>query len=274
MFSKSITNSSQFLMMPQSSQNLYFHLGMNADDDGFCEHFGIMRMTDSKPDDLKVLQAKSFVQIFDDKVLVITHWKENNYLRSDRYTPSKYLEIYKNEIKQLANSGIPDDNQMATQDRIGKDRIGKSKDNIAVKPQVVEKKKKNENNPVSLIVDFFYKVNNWPLPVSPAEQKLYRRWLRPAKELFELCEGNIDEAKTCIKKVGEWAVSRKLSWGIETIFKKWYDLDFLKPKEKKPYYDGKRIFQKSDGGRYYVVSRDGDIKELGISPKKEEIIWK
>ena len=130
MFSKTITNSSQFLMMPQSSQNLYFHLGMNADDDGFCEHFTIMRMTDSKPDDLKILQAKRFIQVFDDKVLVILDWKENNYLRSDRYTPSKYLEIYKNEIKQLSSGipdVIPDGNQMATQDRLGKDSIGKDR---------------------------------------------------------------------------------------------------------------------------------------------------
>lgn len=124
MFSKSITNSSQFLMMPQSSQNLYFHLGMNADDDGFCEHFALMRMTDSKPDDLKILQAKGFVSVFDDKVLVITDWKENNYLRSDRYTPSKYLAIYKDEIERLS-SGIPVVDEVATQVRLGKDRKGK-----------------------------------------------------------------------------------------------------------------------------------------------------
>lgn len=124
MFSKSITNSSRFLMMPQSSQNLYFHLGMNADDDGFCEHFAIMRMTDSKPDDLKVLQAKGFAQVFDDRVLIIADWKENNYLRSDRYTPSKYLEIYKEELKQLS-SGIPDGDQRYPQVRLGKVRIGK-----------------------------------------------------------------------------------------------------------------------------------------------------
>lgn len=110
-------------MMPLSSQALYFHLGMNADDDGFCEHFTVMRMTESKPDDLRVLNAKGFVKIFDDKVLVIIDWKENNYLRNDRYTPSKYLKIYKNELKGLV-SGIPNDNQMDTQDRIGKDRIG------------------------------------------------------------------------------------------------------------------------------------------------------
>jgi len=106
MFSKTITNSSQFLMMPQSSQNLYFHLGMNADDDGFCEHFTIMRMTESKPDDLKILQAKGFVNVFDDKVLVVLDWKENNFIRSDRYKPSKYLETYKEELAILSQNNM------------------------------------------------------------------------------------------------------------------------------------------------------------------------
>lgn len=130
MFSKSITNSSNFLMMPLSSQGLYFHLGMNADDDGFCEHFTIMRMVEAKPDDLKILQAKGFIQIFDEKVLIVIDWKENNYLRTDRYTPSKYLEIYKKELKMLS-SGIPEVNQMATQDRLGKDRLGKDRKELA-----------------------------------------------------------------------------------------------------------------------------------------------
>jgi len=124
MFSKTITNSSRFLMMPQSSQNLYFHFGMNADDDGYCEHFAIMRMTDSKPDDLKILQAKDFVKVFDDQILIILDWKENNLIRSDRYTPSKYLAIYKAELKQI-ESGIPDDNQRVPQVRLGKVRLGK-----------------------------------------------------------------------------------------------------------------------------------------------------
>lgn len=132
MFSKTITNSSQFLMMPQSSQNLYFHFGMNADDDGFVEHFTIMRMTESKPDDLAVLNERGFVKIFDTKVLIITAWKENNYIRQDTYSPSKYLQIYKNEVKLLGKTSQKTRprlvNGTATQDRIGKDRIGK--DNI------------------------------------------------------------------------------------------------------------------------------------------------
>ena len=137
MFSKTITNSSNFLMMPQSSQNLYFHLGMNADDDGFCEHFTIMRMTESKPDDLKVLQAKRFIEVFDDKVLIVLDWKENNYLRSDRYTPSKYLKIYKEEIKKLSQetdgSGIPDGNQRLTQVRLGKVRKEEKRESSSFK---------------------------------------------------------------------------------------------------------------------------------------------
>jgi hypothetical protein len=150
MFSKSITNSSQFLMMPQSSQNLYFHFGMNADDDGFCEHFAIMRMTDSKPDDLKILQAKGFVNVFDDKVLVIIDWKENNYLRADRYSPSKYLEVYKKEIKRLS-SGIP---TVAT----GKDRLGEDR----------EDKETTETSSVEIssLIKSFEKIN-------PASKKFY-----------------------------------------------------------------------------------------------------
>lgn len=95
-------------MMPHSSQCLYFHLGMNADDDGFCEHFTLMRMTESKPDDLKILQAKGFVYVFDEQVLVILDWQENNAIRSDRYSKSKYIEIYREELKLLS------DNQMST----------------------------------------------------------------------------------------------------------------------------------------------------------------
>jgi hypothetical protein len=160
MFSKTITNSSNFLMMPQSSQNLYFHLGMNADDDGFCEHFTIMRMTESKPDDLKILQAKGLVVVFDERVLVIINWKENNFIRSDRYTASKYLEIYKNELKKIANikdvipNVIPVNNQMPyqmePQVRLGKvsidkDRIGEINKEENISPSHKKKIALREN---------------------------------------------------------------------------------------------------------------------------------
>lgn len=124
MFSKTITSSSKFLKMPATSRLLYYDLGMNADDDGYVEWFTVIRMTGAAEQDLKVLQANEFVHIFDDLVLMIREWKENNYIRTDRYIPSKYLARYR-----LDTIGIPNDNQMDTQVRIGKD-------NIIVEPKV------------------------------------------------------------------------------------------------------------------------------------------
>lgn len=181
MFSKTITNSSQFLMMPQSSQNLYFHLGMNSDDDGFCEHFTVMRMTDSKPDDLKILQAKGFVHVFDDKVLIIRDWHENNYIRSDRYSASKYLDIYKNELHALSKKktpieiecqpdGIPEVDDCETQVRLGKVRLGKvtRKESVksAFRPPSLEEIKSHmsENNINSFTAEqffYFYESKGW-----------------------------------------------------------------------------------------------------------------
>jgi hypothetical protein len=91
---------------------------MHADDDGFCEHFSVMRMTGAKPDDLKVLQAHHFINVLDDKVLIILDWTTNNYLRPDRYTPSKYMDMYKNELKSMMKSGIPSVDLRVTQYRL------------------------------------------------------------------------------------------------------------------------------------------------------------
>jgi hypothetical protein len=136
MFSKTITNSSKFLRQPATAQQLYFHLGMNGDDDGFVEWYTVITMTRTSEQDLQVLQANGFVQVFDDRVLLIKDWKENNFIRPDRYTQSKYLETYKEQlgkdlVYQIDTSGIPHDipvvNQRYTQDRI---ELGKSKDRV------------------------------------------------------------------------------------------------------------------------------------------------
>jgi hypothetical protein len=97
MFNKQITNSDDFLEMPVSSQCLYFHLSMNADDEGFVNNWkSIMKLSGSKEDDIKVLIAKQYIIPFETGVIVIRHWRLNNYLRSDRFTPT-------NHQKELAN---------------------------------------------------------------------------------------------------------------------------------------------------------------------------
>lgn len=101
---------------------------------------------------------------------------------------------------------------------------------------------------------------------------IYSRFTRPAKQLLELA-GSIKEAKRAIDKVAAWAKSRKLDYSIETVFKKWLELDKLKPKEivKKPFYMGDPMVWSEAKKRWYVINKDGDWLEF--AGKKEDIKW-
>lgn len=92
MFSKDITEHDGFLEMPLSTQALYFHLGMQADDDGFVSPNRIVRMIGCQADDIKLLIAKRFILPFEDGVVVIKHWQINNYIQKDRYKITKHVE--------------------------------------------------------------------------------------------------------------------------------------------------------------------------------------
>ena len=128
MFAKTIIDSDAFLDMPLSTQVLYFHLSMRADDDGFINNpKKIQRMIGAMEDDLKLLIAKNFIIPFESGVVVIKHWKIHNYIRNDRYKETVYQEekaLLATKDNKTYTFGIPDDNQMDTQDRLGKDRLG------------------------------------------------------------------------------------------------------------------------------------------------------
>lgn len=115
MFSQQITDSDSFLDMPLSAQALYFHLGMTADDDGFVNNpKRIQRIIGANEDDLKLLIAKKFIIAFESGVVVIKHWKINNAIRSDRYTPTVYTEekaMLNEKSNKAYTLGIPNDNQ-------------------------------------------------------------------------------------------------------------------------------------------------------------------
>lgn len=105
MFARKIVESARFLKMPLSSQNLYFHLGMYADDDGIVEAYLVLNLTNSNEDDLRILFGKGFVEILnDDLVSYIVHWRDNNSLRADRKVDSIYQKLLldmKPEVKLL-----------------------------------------------------------------------------------------------------------------------------------------------------------------------------
>ena len=103
MFSLKIVDSDLFLDMPLSSQCLYFHLSMRADDDGFVDNpKKIIKIIGANDDDLKILITKGFVIVFERGIIVITHWKINNFIRKDRYKPTMYIE-QKQQLYQTEN---------------------------------------------------------------------------------------------------------------------------------------------------------------------------
>lgn len=140
MVSNTIVKSARFLKMPPTSQNLYFHLIMNADDDGVVEAFPIMRMIGSTEDDLKILMDKKFVYVLnDDLVTFINNWTEHNKIRKDRKVDSIYRDLllkvvpdidYRESKKksesfdrQLSDTCLSNDG--IGKDRLGEDRLGK-----------------------------------------------------------------------------------------------------------------------------------------------------
>ncbi len=145
MFTQKIIDSDAFLDMPLSTQALYFHLNMRADDDGFVNNpKRIQRTIGASEDDLKLLIAKRFIIGFEVGVIVIKHWRMHNAIRKDRYSPTQYQEeLSRLELKEnnayterlqelpepdgnhLATTWQPDGNHLAPQVRIGKDSIGK-----------------------------------------------------------------------------------------------------------------------------------------------------
>ena len=149
MFTQKIIDSDAFLDMPLSTQALYFHLNMRADDDGFINNpKRIQRTIGASEDDLKLLIAKRFVICFESGVIVIKHWRMHNTLRKDRYNPTQYqdeyaaLEIKDNNayteraaaLPEVATTWQPNGNQTATQysiDKYSKDKRSIVEDSIS-----------------------------------------------------------------------------------------------------------------------------------------------
>jgi hypothetical protein len=138
MFAKSIIDSDAFLDMPCTTQSLYFHLCMRADDDGFVSNpKRIQRMLGASDDDLKILLSKRFILAFDSGVIVIKHWRIHNYIRKDTYRETLYSEE-KSQLFEKPDGAYTDHAVTApsrvcdasvdgslTQDRLGKVSIDK-----------------------------------------------------------------------------------------------------------------------------------------------------
>src|SRR4030042_515086 len=140
-----------------------------------------------------------------------------------------------------------------------------------------EKKKQKEETKIQEIVNCFFYSKGFSLEQIKKDAKkkkiIYSRFTRPAKQLLELA-GSVRKAKNAINKVAEWARSRGLDYAIETVFKKWLELDKLKPKEivKKPYFQGNHMVWSESKKKWYVISPENDWLEF--AGKEEEIEWR
>ena len=131
MFSKQITTSDAFVDMPMSSQLLYFHLNMEADDEGFVSNPNrITKMVGANTDDLKVLLAKRFILAFESGVVVIKHWLLHNAVRKDMYKETQYLDEKK--LLQIKDNSVYTEvrNESVTKPLHRIDKIRLDKDRI------------------------------------------------------------------------------------------------------------------------------------------------
>ncbi|EFM73194.1 hypothetical protein [Enterococcus faecalis] len=266
MFAKTIIDSDAFLDMPLSTQSLYFHLSMRADDDGFINNpKKIQRMVGCGDDDLKLLMAKRFILVFDSGVIVIKHWKIHNYIRNDRYKPTLYQEekaelaeknskayTFKTEVIESENHlGIPDDNrmgyQMDTQVRLGKDRL-------------VKDKKKNSVEPSSTMPELFEKV--WKTyPKKTNKKKAREQFLKKFKT-----EEDLEPFKKGYKdylayiKLNDWYHPQELfRWIRDDRYNDEYDLSQT---NKQPAYSKEPLRQEK------LPNWNGMQEDVPLSPEE------
>ena len=201
MFAKTIIDSDAFLEMPLTSQALYFHLSMRADDEGFINNpKKIARMIGAADDDLRVLASRKFIIPFESGIVVIKHWKIHNYIRRDRITPTVYEDerqqlttkdngAYTTCDGQVADKCQSSGSQMSAQVRLGKDRLGK--DSIESKrftrPTLDEIRSYCAENGLAVNAERFmdyYDANGWKVGRNPMKdwKATCRNWAKRYKE--------------------------------------------------------------------------------------------
>ncbi|MCK9578280.1 hypothetical protein M0R01_02180 [bacterium] len=147
------------------------------------------------------------------------------------------------------------------------------------KQKVPEKEKKEEKKEtdIQMVINHFFFSKGLTLDEIKENSKkkkiIYSRFTRPAKELIELA-GSVNKAKEAITIVANWAKSRKLDYSIETVFKKWLELDKLKPKEvvKKPFFMNQPMVWSQVKKKWFVIDDGGEWLEF--AGKESQIVWK
>lgn len=196
MFSRDVVETDKFLGMPLTTQTLYFHLGMEADDDGFVSSpKKVQRAVGCTEGDLKHLASCGYIIPFESGVIVIAHWKRSNYIQSDRYRKTSCREEaeklrLEENVYRLDTDCICDVSIMDTQDSLSKVNI--DEDNINTSEQAP----KNGNGIFIILEDgTFYDVS---LDKLTMWQQAYPD-LDVKRELYQMaswCDANLSKRKS------------------------------------------------------------------------------
>ncbi len=157
------------------------------------------------------------------------------------------------------------------------ENMAKKIEEFIVKKKIKSYEDLKKETAVQQIVTHYFKTKGlslqWVKENAKKKKILYARFAKPAEQLLVLA-GSIDKAKKAMDKVAEWANSRNLDYAIETVFKKWLELDRLKPKEiiKKPYYRNNPMVWSEAKKKWYVIDEQGSWLEF--ADKEETIEWR
>lgn len=248
MFAKTIIDSDAFLDMPLSTQALYFHLSMRADDDGFVNSpKKISKMIGASDDELKVLFAKKFIIGFESGVVVIKHWKIHNYIQKDRKKDTNYHE----EMAKLGldkNNGYTMDTE-CVQDvsigkvRLGEDRVGK----VSIEEKKVSVKTESYDDSIRLAN---YLLNNI-LKYNPTFKKPnINTWANDIDKAIRIDHRSVSELKECI----DWIYSKQGEFWQKNIL------------------SGKKLREKFDTMNMQVITAKPTRDQKKLSKQAETLV--
>ncbi len=193
-----------------------------------------------------------------------------------------YLENLKTDVSEIyknngGRSDLPPTWKIFLVPKIIGEKNAKKIEEYILKNKIKEYEELKEETAIRQIVTHFFKSKGLGLQELKKSAKIrkiiYSRFTKPAKQLLDLA-GSIESAKEAIDKVANWANSRKLDYTIETVFKKWLELDRLKPKEivKKPFYRDMPMIFSETKKKWYVISNSGEWLEF--ADKENTIEWR
>lgn len=212
MMTKKIIHSDAFLDMPISTQNLYFHLLLEGDDEGFINSpKKVQRVIGASDDDVKILLAKKFIISFDSGIIVLKHWKMHNYIQKDRFKPTTHtseralLSVKDNNVYRM-------DTECIQNGRVGKVSIGE----VSIGEDSIEEEIKTEvltQSQIDAEVVANYLLKHIKEFKSNFKQPNLKRWEADIEKAIRIDSRTVDQLISCIN----WIYSEQGSFWIPNI---------------------------------------------------------